>query len=183
MLIKYISILPITLYIIYIVIKYGVQKSISDSVYRLVKKYRWIFTVALVLTSLLMAGTYIYNQEEIKLDSILLLLAALGICYTASAPLFKKSTIINTWHVSGAISGYVLGYAFIVSVYKWDSLWFILPSLVTIGLLKYYFSNKRKLTEVYYKYEGAITNMPVKDHFVWWAEIIGLITIYLATIL
>ena len=184
---KYISILPITLYLIYIVWRFykkkGLPKSISESYYWLIRKERWIFVFALISTSLLMAGTYIYNHEEIKLDSILLFFAALGICYTASAARFKKSTIINTWHLSGAIGGFAFGYAFIVARFGWDSLLFIVPSAVLCILVKYHYKYRlpkprpfvnKETIKIWYKDNPDLT--------IWWAEIIGLVTIYLATL-
>lgn len=186
--IKYISILPITLYLIYIVKKYGVQKSISDSYYRLSKGEKYLFFFALVGTSLSFILGWIIKHPTGKLSNILIFLAGSFICFVGAASEFKGRKLTETVHYIGATGGYILGYAFIVSVYKWDSLWFIIPSLLLIGLAKHHYSrvdNAEYHTTFTYNYvsnESRMIHKP-KNAFIWWAEIIGFVTIYLATIL
>lgn len=174
--IKYTTILPITIYLIYIVVKYGVQKSISISWYKLPKKRKWMFLVALIGTSLLMVSTYIYSQDSIKLDSLLLFFAGLGICYTASAAAFKKDKVTETWHMAGAYGGFAFGYAFIVARLGGDSLMFIYLSMFLFVISYFVEREKRTIHETSnytYRYNHKL---------IWWAEIIGLLTIYLATL-
>jgi len=184
MILKYFTILPITAYLIYIVIKYGIQKSISESAYELPEGRKLIFFIALVSTSMLMITGYVIEQPEIKADSIVLFFAGLGICYTASAYNFKENKIVETWHMAGAYGGYILGYVFIVIVFGLNSVFFIIPSLILIWIVNR-IEYKRQKYDIFYvketnRYYRAKTT---QNNFVWWAEIIGLITIYLATIL
>lgn len=181
--IKYISILPITIYLIYliyIVAKYGIQISISESAYRLKKNKKWIFFLVLVSTALLMIIGYVIEQPEINTPSIILFFAGLGICYTASAYNFKKSSIVNTWHLTGAIGGYILGYVFIIVCHGWDSLFFIIPSLIIIGITKIIEDSSVRIYQAYIDEDINLDKGKYESKFTWWAEIIGLITIYLA---
>lgn len=181
--IKYISILPIAIYLFFIWYRFGVQKSISESYYILQKrlpKYRWTFIAALVATSLLMILGYAIEQPEIKADTIILFFAGLGICYTASAAEFKKDKITETWHRYGAVGGYILGYAFIIALFGIDSIWFIAISL-SLFIMEWLDNESKK------NFDLLRESLSIKKRYtnttIWWAEVIGLLTIYLATIL
>jgi hypothetical protein len=182
--IKYISILPITLYLIWIVSTIGIQKSISQTYYEIKQKI-W-FWLSLNLTAwLFLIGYEIENYYDSKIW--FLIVSVIGIGYTTAAARFKDD-IVGTYHYIGALGAYISGYAFIVALHGWGSLWFIVPSLLLIGLAKYYYNKvdytayNFTFTYNYVSGEGKMTHKP-KNTFVWWAEIIGLITIYLATIL
>lgn len=175
--IKYISILPITIYLFYIWYNYGIQKSISESYYKLTKKEKPWFFISLVSTSLLLIGIFAHdNLEEHPLQVIFLFFACLGIGYTSAAARFKQDKLTNTWHMSGAIGGFILGYAFIVIRHGWDSLWFIIPSVLLVYMI---YDVEEKLRFIH---ESDCYTSAYKYSLIWWAEIIGTLAIYAATL-
>ena len=182
--IKYISILPIVLYCIYIWQKYGIQKSISESYYRLTNKEKPLFYLALVLTSFNFIIGWVYENPSELISNILIFLAGSFICFVGAASEFKGSKLTEIVHYVGATGGYILGYAFIVSVYKEESLFFIIPSLILIWGIKNFYEKNKKVVKTFFVGDKLINSEKgIENHFIWWAEIIGFLTIYLATIL
>lgn len=174
--IKFISILPIAIYLLFIYYKYGIQKSISESYYRLTNKQKPLFYLALVATSVLfIIGYAIENNNPLQVT--LLFLAGSAICFTGAAAEFKGTKLTEIVHTVGASTGYVLGYIFLIAVHGFNSVWFIVPSLISIYMLKKYIKHKR------YLHESNDYTSYYENTFVWWAEIIGLITIYLGIII
>jgi len=157
---KYLTILPALIYIALVWHKYGIQKSISESYYRLTTKQQPYFWASLTITSFAIIFVYLHNHFNI-LSNILLILAGSGICYSAAAAFFKDSKVINTVHTYGASLGYAFGYLFLISVFNFDSVWFVVPSFLLMWII--------------YKIN--------KKNYVWWFEIIGMITIWIGTLI
>lgn len=98
-----ISFLIILLYIIYIIINYGVPKSISATYYLI--KPKWIFSLVLIFSMVLS-----FNQfMDITPDSLKFLpfIFCSGIIFVAAAPNFKTSTITDKVHDYAAIISFV----------------------------------------------------------------------------
>ncbi len=180
--IKYISIVPVLLYILFVASKYGVQKSISESYYKITKSEKPLFFFALVITSMtFIVGYGVENQNT--LNTLILFFAGAGICYSAAAARFRDGSITGTVHVFGAFGGYILGYLFIILEYKLNSLYFILPSLLIMGIVHL---NEKKKEDKQHLANLSAELTDIKKYIkknVWWDEVIGLFTIYLATIL
>lgn len=180
---KYFTIIPIAIYLIWVYIKYGKQLSISDSVYKLIKKnkkYIWIFIGMFLATVMPMVFIYIYNLPGgITASGIVLFLAGTAILFVPAAAKFRLSNKVNTWHVTGALLGYVLGYVFGIIRFGWASFYLIVPSLILIMFCHLYFDKKKK------KYDWMFRNKELSSSFiderVYWDEVIGLIVIYLFT--
>jgi hypothetical protein len=169
--IKYITILPITIYLIWIVSTIGIQKSISETYYQI--KYKILFWLSLNITALLFLVSYgLENPNNPK--QWFLLVSVIGIGYTTAAARFKDE-IVDTYHYIGAMGAYVSGYAFIVALHGWDSLFYIVPSLLLMAIIHLRENKKEKL---YQSNKEVYT--PYINKSVWWDEIIGLLTIYLA---
>ncbi len=186
--IKYISMLPITAYLIFIIVNFykkkGIPKSISESYYWLSKEQKPLFVLALVLTSLTLLLGYVLENEDNNLQIVILFFACLGISYTAAAARFKKDNITKTWHMCGAIGGYILGFIFIIGKYGFDSFWFVMPSAVLLGIIAWVENNKKgKIIHTTFPSEFSSTNYKYESKLIWWAEIIGLLTIYLGVVL
>ena len=178
----YLSILPIVIYLIFVYVKYGLQKSISESYYKLTRKEKPLFFFALVLTSMFMIVSYgIENAGTI--NALVLFFAGSGICYTAAASQFKSGNITESVHVVGAVGGYVLGYIFIGIEHKFESLFFIIPSLLLIVIIHLIEKSKEDRQHLY-NLSAELTDIKVYvNKSIWWAEIIGFLTIYLSIIL
>lgn len=83
-------------YLAYIVYKYGVQTSISDSYYRLPKKINYLFTLFCwgYAIPAMMIGTSV---------SPLMFLAGAGICFVGAAPNFRGIKQENRTHMISAM--------------------------------------------------------------------------------
>ena len=176
---QYISILPIMLYVVFIWHKFGIQKSISESYYRLTFKQKPLFFFALLSTAILMIFSAINLHPDNLLANIVIFLAGAGIGYTAAAIAFKDSKIQGTIHVYGALAGYILGYIHILITCGFDSVYFVVPSgLVMFTAYKLGENKVRKLENGWFLHYRNPNN-----NYIWWFEIIGLVTIWIGVIL
>jgi len=157
---KYITILPIVIYLILFWHKYGIKKSISATYKSLNDKQRPILWAALMLTCLFIVSFYVISHDNLWAN-IFIAFAGIGIAYSTTAQRFDASVIEGKFHSYGAILGYIFGYLFLLAAFNFDSVYFIVPSL----LLMWIVAKKDK------------------NNYIWWFEIIGMITIYLGTIL
>lgn len=89
-------------YVDYIWGKYGVQKSISMSIYCLPKNRRWIFTLVLFAFAV---PIIIVTQDKILMPIAAWLVAGVG-----AACNILGSKITKTVHMVGAVGGIVLAY-------------------------------------------------------------------------
>ena len=173
---KYISILPIIIYVVFVWHKFGIQKSISESYYRLTFKQKPLFFFALLSTAILMIFSVINSHPGNLLANIVIFFAGAGIGYTSAAAAFKDSKIQGTIHVYGALAGYILGYVHILITWGFDSVYFIVPSVfVMFGAYKI---NEYKISN-----GGNLKYRNPNNNYIWWFEIIGLVTIWIGIIL
>ena len=79
---------------------YGVQKSISDSYYRLPKKWNFLFTLALwsFAIPVMVVG-----------NNVMMFLAGAGICFVGAASNFKRLKMTKNVHMAGAFGGIIVG--------------------------------------------------------------------------
>jgi hypothetical protein len=129
-------------YISYVALKYGIQKSISDSYYQLSNSMLWLFTVA----------TWGYAIPAIMIGvsfSPLAFLAGAAICFVGAAPMFKDSKMTNQVHTTGAVIGIIAIQAFIFLILNpYITYMFIGLSLITL-LIPYLRQNKLWWIEVF----------------------------------
>ena len=96
-------------YVITIALKYGVQKSISDSYYNLPGKWKFIFTG--VLWSFTLPVIIVGNNA-------LMFLAGAAIFFVGASPVFKNDRVEKKIHIIGAVSGIILGILSVIIVYE-----------------------------------------------------------------
>ena len=103
-LLLFISAIILLGYLYYIVLRYGVQRSISQTYYTIGKK--WWFT--LILWG--MAIPIIIVGLEVLDGSPLMFCAGVSICFVGAAPLFKVKKALETKvHLAGSYMGVGLG--------------------------------------------------------------------------
>lgn len=108
-------------YVITVSLIYGLQPSVSETVYRLPKSLRWIFT--------LVTWGYAFCAMIIGLELTgngLVFLAGAGIIFVGAAPLFHKeadgsgrSTLEGIVHTVGATVGITAMGAFLIAMGVW----------------------------------------------------------------
>jgi len=114
-----ISITVFTLYIVAIVIIFGILKSVSDSYYHI--KHKIFFTLALwgfAVPAMIAGGT------------VLMFLAGSAICFVGATPAFKMKHE-GIVHYIGAVSGIILGMA---SMWLDFGLWWIV-AIMAVGFV------------------------------------------------
>ena len=102
-----------TAYIGFILIKYGIQHSVSNSWYKLPEKLRWLFTIALWGFAF---PAIILGVEH----SGFAFLAGAGIMFVGAAPAFKLHKMEETVHVAGALAGVIGGLIFMIVTGLWQ---------------------------------------------------------------
>ena len=112
-------------YTLFIGLKYGIQKSISDSYYRLPERFKFLFTLF----------TWGFAIPAIILgNNVLMFLAGSGIVFVGAAAAFKDKMTYEV-HMIGAYSGVLLSQlAIYFNYHLWGlNLLFIVPSLLFLG--------------------------------------------------
>ena len=102
-------------YVGYIWFKYGVQKSISASYYKLKGWRQVFFTLVLWAFSMLV----MIASESYKECYNLMFFAGVGICFVGASPAIKSSKMTKLVHMIGAIGGILLGLAFLICIGQW----------------------------------------------------------------
>lgn len=87
-------------YITFVVAKFGIPKSISETHY-LLGKMGWLFQVTLFLVAFLVVPTLIDRSSENT--RFLAFLACAGLAFVAAAPLFKRELDGKVHYISAAI--------------------------------------------------------------------------------
>lgn len=130
-----ISVLVFASYITYVLCKYGIQKSISDSYYRLTQADKWAFTIA----------TWGYSLPLIIAGdgNPWLFLAGGLVCFVGAAPDFKG--VDKGYHSFFAMSGIAVAFIWALFAGYW---YIILPIVALILLLKKYVNNNTWWIEV-----------------------------------
>jgi hypothetical protein len=134
-------------YVLGIVAKYGVQKSISESYYKLPRNQQFIFTLfcwGFALPAILISNT------------LIMFFAGAGIILVGTAAAFK-SKMTYEYHMIGAFVGVILSQLSIAIDYHlyWLNLLFIVPSLLLI----------------------ILTWCKIKVNYFWWIEILAFISV------
>lgn len=109
-------------YVSFIWIKYGAQKSISESYYRLPSKYNFIFT--LFIWGFALPAMVIGN-------SLLMFFAGAGIAFVGSAAAFEEK-LTKTVHYAGAGIGILASQLAIIINYD---MWWVSVSGLVISIL------------------------------------------------
>ena len=125
---KLASAIILLVYLAFIVSRFGVLPSISDSYYRL-KKWGFMFFIALISSSLLL---FLSTPNE------LMFVAMSGIWFTATAAKFKEDITHNV-HYLGAVIGFGCGIIQAASV----TTWCLLPAFVIVAGLTYLYANNK----------------------------------------
>lgn len=141
----------IGLFLAYVVINFDISSSISESFYRI--KNNWLFSAVLIAFSLcILAFAIIYT------DSILLIIAPLGIITVALAPRFKDKH--KAWiHFTGAAVGIGSG---LLAIWLYYGLWWVDVIAIVLYLAV-------KLTK--------------SNNSLWWGEIIAIFAIIIGLLL
>ena len=116
-------------YVLFIWIKYGIQKSISESYYMLPQRWNWLFV----------AFTWLFAFPAMYLgNSLLMLFAGGGIVFVgAAAAMHLQPT--RTWHLTGAIGGMILGCLAMILQYH---MWYMVAGVAGAVLLAYLLDKK-----------------------------------------
>ena len=119
-------------YVIFIASKYGIQKSISESYYRLPKKWNWLFV----------AFCWLFAFPAMILgDSYLMLFAGGGIVFVGAAA--AMHTFPTRWvHLTGAISGMIMGCLAMIFQYH---MWYMVPIIAVLALLSFILDKKHAM--------------------------------------
>ncbi len=99
------AVLIFTTYVVVTRIKLGALPSISESYYVLPRDLKALFTLTLFSFSYLLITA---AQDPI------IMLSAAGICFTGAAPMFKQSRMEEKVHKTGAFSGIIVGYIYVI---------------------------------------------------------------------
>ena len=107
-----------------IIKKYGVLRSLSDSVYELPTRFKWLFPGFMGLFGIFMM--IIANNWLADITGICFFMV--GIAYD-----FRKSNLINTIHLIGAFLGVITSQLYIIFIINqpWISLCFFASALLT----------------------------------------------------
>lgn len=96
----YLGLLVMICYLVYVVVKFGVPYSISETYY-LLGKMGWLFQVTLFSVAFLVVPTLIDRSSENT--QFLAFLACMGLAFVGAAPLFKMELEGKVHYVSAAI--------------------------------------------------------------------------------
>jgi hypothetical protein len=139
-------------YLIYVVAKFGIPKSISETFY-LLGKQGWMFQVTLFSVAFLVVPTLIDRSSENT--RFLAFLACAGLAFVGAAPLFKLELEGKVHYVSAAIC--------------------------CVGLVLWQVFNTSWLVPVVYLALVAIPMLKDKK-YMWWLEIATIVSTYASLI-
>ena len=120
-------------YISFIWIKYGIQRSISDSYYRLPRNLQPLFTFfcwGFAIPAIIIGTTLT--------DSVLMFLAGSGIAFVGAAAAFKQK-MTKTVHMIGAYGGVALSQ---LSIWINFKMWYITIGFLVLAIILQLFSKK-----------------------------------------
>lgn len=120
-------------YVSFVWIKYGVQKSISDSYYRLPDNEKYLFTLfcwGFALPAIVLG------------DNLVMFLAGAGIVYVGGAAAFKQNEMQHWVHMVGAYGGVLLSQLAIS--FKYD-MWWLTVTFIVLALPLMLFDVKNKV--------------------------------------
>lgn len=150
-----ISFLITYIYVMYIVIKYGIPHSLSATYYLI--KNKWIFSTVLAVSAGLILPILVTTNY-----SFLIFIALAGIFFVAFAPDFKSNSLEDNVHTYSAIIS-------LISSQIWVALNAPIVLLLWIPYIVY-------LILDYIEYGKEMLE---QSCFKFWAEIVMLLTVYL----
>jgi len=126
-------------YVTFIVAKYGILPSISESYYRLPEKYNFLFTLALwgFAFPAMIIGTPVTG---------LMFGACAGIMFVGAAAAFQQ-TLTKTVHYVGASMGMILSQVAIATTF---GMWYLSLGCVVTALLLYLFRKQINYTHLWW---------------------------------
>ena len=163
-----ISISVFASYILFIVAKFGVQKSISESYYRLTGGKSIIFTIVCMGFAL---------PLMIVVSNGLMFLAMAGIVLAGTAGNFQESEMVNKTHMVGAVTGIVAG---LINVLAFGFMYIIpvLSGAVISWFIFYYYESRRTKIIKLGKLTAKLADPEIENNAIWWAEIIAFLVIW-----
>ena len=120
-------------YVGFIWIKYGIQKSISDSYYRLPKKLKplfYFFCLGFAIPAIILG------------DNLLIVLAGSLICFVGAASAFKGNSTTKWTHMVGAYGGVLLSQ---IAIWVYYDMWYITVTFIVLSGLMYILNVKDKI--------------------------------------
>jgi len=104
------SVAIFTVYLVFVVSRYGLLASFSDSYYKLPDRWKFLFYFTLLGTAIpLMIAT----------SHWLMFLAGIAICYTGAAAGFKDDPITKSVHFAGVFIGFPLAMLYLCLIGLW----------------------------------------------------------------
>lgn len=124
----------ILLYILYIIVNYGVPKSISASYYLI--KYKWMFSLIILISTILSFEQFmIITPDDFK---FLPFIFCSGILFVAASPNFSTNSIIGKVHDYSAIISFAASQIWVAIINPLSLLFWIFILLYIINLYKEY---------------------------------------------
>lgn len=119
-------------YVTTIALRFGIQKSISESYYDLPGEWRFVFTLTLwgFAIPVMIVG-----------NSVLFFLAGGLICFVGAAAAFKEWAVTYKVHMIGAYGGVLLGFAGLL----WDLHSWYLASIAIMIIIILWFTSQFKI--------------------------------------
>lgn len=139
-------------YVAFIWIRYDIQKSISDSFYRLIEDPKVPNVIGQSLFTFFCWG-FAFPAIIIGVDltdNVLMFLAGAGICFVGAAAAFKGDSMTHSVHMIGAYSGVLFSQLAIAFLFK---MYYVNIIFILFAILALVFRKK------------------LKDNQVWWQEI------------
>jgi len=130
-------------YVSFIWLKYGIQRSISNSYYRLPNRLKFLFT--------LFCWGFAYPAMMLSLNPLMFFAGTL-ICLVGVASAFKSNKILHISHMVGAYGGVALS---MISIWIDFNMWYLTVAFIVISGLLMMFKNK------------------LKNNQIWWIEILA----------
>lgn len=94
------SFLIIFSYLIYIIIKYGIPKSISQTYYLI--QHKWVFSIILILSTILTLPSIMELNHQ-----YLAFITICGVLFVAFAPNFMDDELVDSVHTYAAIIAFI----------------------------------------------------------------------------
>ena len=145
-------------YVAFIWIRYGVQKSISDSFYRLIEDPKMPNALGQSLFTLFCWG-FAFPAIIIGVDltdNVLMFLAGSGICFVGAAAAFKGDKMTHNVHMIGAYSGVVFSQLAIAFLFK---MYYVNIAFILIAVLAQVFRKKLNNNHVWWQEIAAFVSM------------------------
>jgi hypothetical protein len=149
-----ISFLTISTYLIYVAVKYGIQKSISETYYTIGKKGWFTLIIWGMIIPLMIVGIEIT-------DSFLIFLGGAAIVFVGASPAFKSESLEKAVHFISSYLG--VGFVILATIFTFN---FIILGIVYAILIALTFTQKLKI-----------------NHHIWWIEISAYLLILIQIII